>query len=169
MVTSLHAQAQSGIDPAPAVSERRATQVRVATSVPKDAQSVALFLEAPQDAPGGIDSEGLQRAGFRGRLGQTLLVPRSDAAVSVAVGWAGKDPSALSRLRDAAAAYARSVPGHERLALAVPKVPGVAPEVVAQALVEGALLARYRYLPYKALADGETWVAALTLVSSESR
>jgi len=53
-------------------------------------------------------------------------------------------------LRNAAAAFARAVPGENRLALELPNGIGISPVKAAQAMVEGVLLARYTFGSLKA-------------------
>jgi leucyl aminopeptidase len=69
-------------------------------------------------------------------------------------------------LRDAAASFAKAAATHERLAVSLGDTTGVSAPAAAQAVVEGALLARYRYdvlrssTPAKALRE-------LTVVSAD--
>ena len=73
-------------------------------------------------------------------------MPRRDGPSVVAVGIG--DPAALDagRLRDAAAAFARAAAKHgARWRRRWPTSPPSAPDVAGQAVVEGILLARYRY------------------------
>src|SRR6185503_231692 len=93
----------------------------------------------------GVSRDGLTAAGFRGRVGDTLVVPGADGSARVAVGIG--DPAELDAagLRDAAAAFARAAAHHAHVALRLPPAIDVAPADAAQAVVEGVLLARYRY------------------------
>ncbi|HEV7760659.1 MAG TPA: M17 family peptidase N-terminal domain-containing protein [Acidimicrobiales bacterium] len=93
----------------------------------------------------GVSRDGLTAAGFRGRVGDTLVVPGADGSARVAVGIG--DPAELDAagLRDAAAAFARAAVHHAHVALLVPPATELAPADAAQAVVEGVLLARYRY------------------------
>ena len=68
-----------------------------------------------------------------------------------------------AKLRDAAAAFGRAAAKHARLATTLADVAGVKPDVAAQVVVEGALLARYRYDSLKKKAAG-TPVKELTLI-----
>ena len=121
--------------------------VKVATSVPAAAMvcGVPVALSGPVPAALGIGRARLEAAGCDGKVGSALAVPVLDGPVLVAFGVG--DPSKLdtAALRDAAAALARAAAGHDRLAVTMAGIDGVAPEAAAQALVEGVLLARYRY------------------------
>ncbi len=103
----------------------------------------------------GLDRSALAAAGFGGALGETLLVPRQGAPTLVAVGIG--DPASLDvpELRDAAAAFARAVGKHERITISIADVTGVPARAAAQAVVEGVLLARYRYDAFKPKAPGD--------------
>lgn len=101
-------------------------------------------VSASGQVPEGLSRQALQAAGFHGRVGQTLLWP----GAGMVLYGIGDEPDAAS-LMDAAAAFANTVPATERLALMAPDSTAVPPDIVAQALVEGVALARYRYEPLK--------------------
>ena len=105
--------------------------------------------------PLGLDRAALSAAGFGGGLGETLLIPRQGGPTLVAVGIG--DPAALdaAAIRDAAAAFARAVGTHERITISVAELADVPPEIAGQAVVEGVLLARYRYDAFKPKAPGD--------------
>jgi leucyl aminopeptidase len=96
------------------------------------------------------------------------VLPRPDGPTIVAVGIG--DPAALdaSRLRDAAAAFARAVGKHAHLTTTLANVVSVPPAVAGQAVVEGVLLARYHYDAFKPEASS-TALRALTLVAGAER
>src|SRR4029079_7947395 len=93
----------------------------------------------------GLDREALAAAGFDGRIGQTLALPRAEGPLLVAVGIGDVEALDASGLRDAAAAFARAAGRHGDLAAFVFDLPGVTFEVAGQAIVEGVLLGGYRY------------------------
>ncbi|MFI6646744.1 leucyl aminopeptidase [Streptomyces sp. NPDC050529] len=103
--------------------------------------------ELPDDVT--IGDRTAQAAGMTGAVGRTLVCPDASGAPVVLYGVG--DPAALdaSALRDAVAAFAQAVPA-TRLELALPEGPLLTPEAAAQAAVEGVLLARYGYEPFKA-------------------
>jgi leucyl aminopeptidase len=93
----------------------------------------------------GVDRAMLQEVGFDGQVGQAQVVPRRGASTAVAVGVGNTADLDASKLRDAAAALARAASKHPHLAVALNGMTAVPPEAASQAVVEGALLARYRY------------------------
>ena len=164
---SFHATAQGDLNPAPSRDAADTTKVGVATSVPKGASGVAVTVGVEGAVPPelGVGRDGLRAAGFEGKAGQTLAIPR-DGATLIAVGIG--EPAKLSAavLRDAGAALGRAGARHGHLAAMVPNTNGVAAVEAAQSLVEGALLARYRYTPLRHIPEHEPPLRELTLVSA---
>ena len=115
----------------------------------------------------GLDRATMVAAGFDGRVSQTLVLPRPDGPTVVAVGIGNPAELDASKLRDAAAALACAVGKHAHLSTTLAEVARVPPEVAGQAVVEGVLLARYRYDALKQ-ASGPV-LAALTLVAAPER
>lgn len=114
----------------------------------------------------GLPRAALAAAGFDGRVGAALLLPRPAGPAVVAVGIGpGPDPGATG-MRDAGAAFARAALGGARLAVHLPS--GAPAEAAAHALAEGVLLARYHYPPLRRRATGAD-VTALTAVTSPDR
>jgi leucyl aminopeptidase len=158
-------------NPTPSIERAHDVVVTVSRSVPSTADAVGVPVAAQGAVPRqlGLDRVTLAGSGFDGKVGQTLVVPRRGGPTLVAVGTG--EPGALTpaQLRDAAAAFARAAAKHGALATALAEVAGaVAPEVAAQAVVEGIILARYRYgaLKREAPAAG---LGEITLVSTASR
>ncbi|HZW01211.1 MAG TPA: M17 family peptidase N-terminal domain-containing protein [Candidatus Deferrimicrobium sp.] len=85
------------------------------------------------------------------------------APAGVALGLDGATPDGPDALRDAAATHARSCADQQHVAVLVPG--GIAPAEAAAAIVEGALLARYRYDVLRSRPTG-TPLEELTLVTS---
>jgi leucyl aminopeptidase len=83
----------------------------------------------------------------------------------VGIGDAGRADS--SAIRDNAAAFSLAVPRHSRLVTDLAQATGVPAQQAAQAVVEGVLLARYRYTPLRT--DGHQPVALtdLTVLADE--
>ena len=154
------------VDLTPSLKQSASVIVDVAASVPARATAVSEPVRSSGDvpAPVGHDRATLNAAGFRGAPGETLIIPRSDEPTLVLVGVG--DPSGIdaARLRDAAAAFARGARNHARLAIDLDVLVGVPFDVAAQAIVEGALLARYRYDTFRQQPSG-TPLEALTLVA----
>ncbi|RKG71197.1 leucyl aminopeptidase [Corallococcus sp. CA054B] len=165
MLTSFHSRAQAEFHPAPSIESPEETKLAVAATVPTDAGCVGTFVGADEEvkAPG-LDRAFLKAAGFEGKAGQTLLIPRSGGPPLVAVGLGARAQLDAGKLRDAAAAFARTVGHQKHVALQVPDTGSVPADLAAQALTEGVLLARYRYRPYKRHSEQEPPLENLTLV-----
>jgi leucyl aminopeptidase len=147
----------------------RAT-VSVARSVPSSATAVGIAVGSKGAVPRqiGLDRDALAAAGFEGKQGQTLVIPKEGKSVVIAVGVgdAGLD---VAKLRDAAAAFARAASRQSHLATGLADVAGgVAPASAAQAVTEGVLLARYRYEQLKSKKSGVP-LEQLTLVTTAER
>lgn len=144
---TFHAEAQQKFDPAPSLRPTSKAKLAAETSVPASATAVGVAVSTDGDIPKelGFDRTALSATGFSGKLGQTQVIPRAKGATVVAVGIGPKDAIDLSTLRDAAAAFARAVETHERIAIVLGNN-APSPKLAAQALVEGAVLARYHYL-----------------------
>ncbi|HEY0117215.1 MAG TPA: M17 family peptidase N-terminal domain-containing protein, partial [Cellulomonas sp.] len=87
----------------------------------------------------------LERAGFSPAVGSALAEPRHGGPALVAVGLGEAGALTAAAVRDAAAAFARSVPRDGALAFLVPSSAAVPPDEAAAAVVEGVLLARHRF------------------------
>ena len=158
----------SWFDPAP--SWRRDAELSVAAA--RTAHSAVGAIGVPVGEKGpmprqlGVDRATLATLGFEGKAGQTLVVPRRDGADVVAIGTGGGRPSD-AELRDAAASFARAVPKHAALATSLHDA-GRDPAGAAQAVVEGVLLARYRFDSLKSNGDTSP-LESLTLLSPADR
>src|SRR5205085_1799661 len=122
--------------------------VSVARSAPStaDAIGVPVATKGPVARQLGLDRVTLSESGFDGTVGQTLVLPRRSGGALVAIGVGEPDGLTAATLRDAAAAFARAAAKHGALATALVDVAtGIPADVAAQAIVEGVVLARYRY------------------------
>ncbi len=169
MLTSLHSRAQSTFHPAPSLEGRSTTRFTTAPSIPADADVIGVFVDPNASSPElldklGVDREALLSAGFEGKAGQVLVVPRSKGPPVVAIGVGDRGQLDLGKLRDAAAAFARAAHTKTRLALLLPDTGGVPSGLAAQALAEGILLSRYRYLAYQRPAQNGRAIESLTFV-----
>lgn len=143
-----------------------AVVVSTVRSAPRSADAVGLAV-APTGTVArqlGLTRAALERHGFTGSVGQTLVVPSREGPVFVAVG-VGDDPTA-TQLRDAAAAFARAAAKHADLATNLVEASGVEPAVAAQAVTEGVVLARYRYVGLKTDTSNGAALASLSLIVS---
>ncbi|WP_117000591.1 leucyl aminopeptidase [Desertimonas flava] len=131
-------------DPAP--SRSTTIDVVVTRSAPAAAGAIGLPVGEKGAVPRslGLDRATLAAAGFEGKLGQTHVVPRQGAAALVAIG-VGEGNLSTSQLRDAAAAFARAAGKHGSLATALHTSASGSAADAAAAVVEGIVLARYRY------------------------
>lgn len=130
-------------DPVPSL-ERRVT-VTVASGA-EDAAAVAVFVDAegelPTGVPDGLDREALAAAGFTGKSGQSLVLPGAPLRVLVGIGAA---LTTGAQLRDAAATFASAAKESASIAIDLSGVTDIDAGTAGQAVVEGALLARYQY------------------------
>lgn len=142
--------------------------VSVATEIPATAEAVGFVVGPAGPVPTeiGLDRAALERHGFTGALGQALTVPVASGATTVVLGLGGDGDD----LRLVGAAFVRAAGKLTDLALVVPAelaAGQLGAALVAEALVEGALLARYSYPVLKAESPREP-VRSLTLVTGES-
>jgi len=163
-------QLRAGVHPAPSLAEAGRIKVSVARSVPANATAIGVAVGTRGAVPKqlGVDREALAAAGFEGKSGQALVIPRERQPVLIAVGIGEAAPDA-DGLRNAAAAFARAAARHSHLATALADVASaVAPAAAAQAVTEGVLLARYRYEQRKRV-KSDAPLAELTLVTTAGR
>ncbi len=163
-------RATAGFDPLPSRARSAGSRIAVAAAAPPDTEALGIPVASSGEVPSiiGVDRERLLESGFSGALGQTLALPHAERPVVVAVGVG--EPGTLdgAGLRDAAAAFARAAARDGVLATTLAEVAEVGPEEAGQAVVEGVLMARYRY---RAFADrpGEAPLTGLTLVAGAKR
>jgi leucyl aminopeptidase len=146
-VTVLTSRAERGadFDPAPSIALVDAVEIDIAA-----APLAAAVLGIPVPNEGAVGTElgferaALEAAGFKGDSGQTLMFPRPDGSPVVAVGM-GAGPADVAGVRNAAGAFGRRTSANDHVAIPLPQLAGIEAELVAQAIVEGILLARYRY------------------------
>ena len=132
-----------------------------------EAVSVPVATDGPVPSVLGVDRDGLRRAGFVATVGQALAFPRAGGPVLVAVGVGRPEELDSAAVRDAAAAFASAVPYDAHLATRLPSSDLVDPRASAAAVVEGVLLARYRF-QLRSRESGPERVASLTLVAPEA-
>ena len=162
---------RTDVTPTPSVSGSSSVRVEVDPSVPATATALGVPVGA-DDADGevpaelGVDRSRLAASGFDASVGTALVVPTKQDPTIVAVGVGDPATLDMAALRDAAAAFARAASSHAELAFSLAGIDGAAvvPELAAQAVVEGVLLARYGYDPLRSEPKG-TPLTALTLVT----
>ena len=161
--------ARADFDPIPSV--RRPARVTVVSELPTVADAAALavpvFAGAEPPADLGVDAAHLAVAGFTGAAAQTLVVPGDDGRALVALGIGDGAEVGLTLVRDLAAGFARSVPQHLTLAVELPESgTALSAGEFAQAVVEGVLLARWRF--FVGRGGDEPTLTALTIVAPEA-
>jgi leucyl aminopeptidase len=163
-------RAVAGFDPLPSRPRSAALIIDVASTATPGTEAIGIPVATVGDVPSGIgvDRALLLESGFTGALGQTLALPRGEHPVVVAVGIGEPGTLDPAGLRDAAAAFARAAVRDGRLATTLGDLAGIDPETAGQAIVEGVLLARYRY---RAFVDrpAEAPLSALTLLATAGR
>ncbi|HXZ84498.1 MAG TPA: M17 family peptidase N-terminal domain-containing protein, partial [Myxococcota bacterium] len=129
-------------------------------------------LRALDEALGGALGQWIGTAQFEGKSGQLVAFPAPEGVRSrrVLLVGLGKEVDAEA-LRSAAARAVRELRRAKlaRAALRIPTLRRPAPEDVAQALAEGALLGHYRFDKYKTADDLPPEVSALELLASDAR
>ena len=160
--------ARGDFDPIP--SARRQVEISVASSLPSVEQAAALAVpvasgaEPPADL--GTDAAHLRIAGFTGSAGEHLVVPGADGRALVALGIGDASTVDETRVRDLAADFARAVPQHLSLAVELPEgSTAISPADFAQVVVEGIVLARWRYFVGKG--GDEPTLTALTIIAPD--
>jgi leucyl aminopeptidase len=109
--------------------------------------AIGVVVTSDGDLPAGLelDREALAFAGFEAKTGTTLILARSRRPLIVVVGAGASAELGTAGLRDAAAAFARATSRFGRIGLRVPSIGAADAADAAQALTEGAILARYRF------------------------
>ena len=143
--------------------------VSIVRTAPRTAEVVGLAVGPSGPVPRqlGLNRATLEAHGFAGKVGQTLVVPARDGATVVAVGVG--DRPAVKQLRDAAAAFVRAAGKRTHLATNLVDAVDLDAAAAAQAVVEGALLANYKYLGQKTDRSGASALASLSLVAGQAR
>lgn len=144
--------------------------VTLSSSVPKSASAVDIPITTGDVAKLSADKKKAAKLqGFEGKPGQTLVLSGSGSGpVEVLVGLGPKKEITLDRLRQAAAAFARSVVRHNVVAttMADTSVDGVEPSAVLAAVVEGVRLSTYRFTAHKSKVKDR--LGKVVIVSSAS-
>ncbi len=169
-VTTVLTESVATFDPTPSVARAGDVVVSVSRSVPAaaDAVGVPVGTKGPVPRQLGLDRASLTAAGFDGNVGQTLAVPRKGGGAVVAVGIGDPDTLTPAQLRDVAAAFARAAGTHASLATSLVDVGALPADVAAHVIVEGILLARYRYGALKKEVP-TTGLREITLVAGSGR
>ncbi len=162
-------------DPVPSETPVRALTIDVRETPAGDATVLGVLVGKSGDVPAevGLSRDALKRAGFTGGTGQTLTLPRPDGRTVIAVGLGDPAKVDAAAVRDAAGAFARSANHDAAIAISLAgteswEVPfGAGPldaAAVGQAIVEGAVLGRYRYEELRSSSE-VTALEAVTVVA----
>lgn len=162
------ASSPTTLDPVPSVAALGAIVVSVAATATDDA-IIGVFA-APGAGHGDFDADALRAAGFDGKVGQTLVIPRAGQRAEVLIGSGEPDGFAGDGARDAAAAFAVAAPDGTHLALDVRSLADSSPDwqAIAQCVVEGVLLASYRFDVLRTTPKGRALERVTLVVTDES-
>ncbi|MDO8364144.1 MAG: leucyl aminopeptidase [Actinomycetota bacterium] len=121
--------------------------VLISRATPKTIDAVGVPVATTGTVPRslGLNRAALAAAGFEGKAGQTLVVPNGNGATQIAVGIGEPGALTVQALRNAAAALVRAAGKRATVATNLADLEGTEAAKAAQAVVEGALLAAYRY------------------------
>lgn len=146
--------------------------IQTARTLPRavDVLGVPVGTKGPVDRQLGLSRDALAAHGFDGKVGQTLVLPRSTGPNLVAVGIGDPAKTQPSHLRDAAAALARATSRHTHVATTLVDATRVDARQAGRNVVEGFVLASYRYTDLKTAAkNGKSATQQLTLITSAQR
>lgn len=109
--------------------------------------AIGVMVTSDGALPAGVplDREAQARAGFEAKPGTVLALPGPGTPLIVLVGAGPSRELGTPVFRDAAAAFTRATSRFGRVGLRVPTIGSTDAAAAAQALAEGAILARYRY------------------------
>jgi leucyl aminopeptidase len=159
-------RAGAGFDPIPSRHAAADVRVQVTPGVPSTATALGIpvFGDGPVPDRQAFDRATLDQSGFTAAAGQALVLPQLDGPTVIEVGLGNHAVAGTAAVRDGAAAFARAASRHGDLAFDVSGLAELAPADVGQAVVEGVLLARYRYRGFTDKAT-EAPLSSLTLVT----
>ncbi len=160
----------SDFNPVPSIEKTRAVRVNSAATAPAEADALGIAVGASGEPPEvlGLGRAALSGSGFDGTLGQTLAIPAGGGPLLVAIGIGDAKELDATKVRDAAAGFARAAGRQTRLAISLDGMADIEPRIAAQMCVEGMLLARYSYDPLKRAAAGVP-VESIDIVASPAQ
>ena len=144
--------------------------VLIARTTPKNVDAVGVPVATTGSVPRslGLNRAALAAVGFEGKPGQTLVVPSGTGPAQIAIGIGEPGSLTVQVLRDAAAAIVRAAGKRAVVATNLADLDGVDAAKAAQAVVEGGLLAAYRYAGIKKEPNTSA-LTQLVLVVGEKR
>jgi leucyl aminopeptidase len=126
--------------------------VKIAKTAPAGATAVAVPVFADRlTKVEGVRKAALDRAGFGGKVGETLVLDDGEHA-RVLVGLGASSAVGANELRTAAALFARAAGRHRRVAVDYPEGIDLDPSDGVRAVTEGLILGAYRFETYKSSA-----------------
>jgi leucyl aminopeptidase len=129
------------------MSELLSVKIAKAAPAGATATAVAVFADRLSKVPG-VRKAALDRAGFSGKVGETLVLEDGEHA-RVLVGLGRAAAVGTNELRTAAAVFARAVARHRRVAVDYPEGLELEPSEGVRAITEGLVLGAYRFDTYK--------------------
>lgn len=123
--------------------------VKIAKTAPAGATAVAegVCSDRLTKVPG-LKKAALERAGFGGRVGETLVLNDGERS-RVLVGLGSSASVGVNELRTAAAVFARGSSRHRRIAIDLPEGLDLEAAEAVRAITEGLILGAYRFDGYK--------------------
>lgn len=153
------------VDPVPAWQHNPAIEVvSLSDSGERPVLGVPIGTDGNVPADVRVSWDALTAAGFTGQVGQALALP-GEGQLVIVYGTGSPDGLDSARLRTAVAEYARAATGYTELAIRLPSADRTDPAAMAQAAVEGALLARYAYTPLKTSDGTAEPIGAVTVIA----
>jgi leucyl aminopeptidase len=145
--------------------------VEIVKSAPRTVEAIGVPVASsgPVARQLGLGRAALAANGFEGKAGQVLVLPAATGPTHIAIGIG--EPGAIDAkgLRDAAAALVRAAGKRTTIATSLADLDGVDARVAGQAVVEGALLASYKYIGLKTDTSGASALVSLSLVVGDKR
>ena len=145
--------------------------VEIVKSVPRGAEAIGFPVATSGAVPRqlGLSRAALAANGFEGKAGQVLVVPAATGPALIAVGIGDAAELTANGLRSAAAALVRAAGKRTTVATSLADLEGVDSKTAGQAVVEGALLAAYKYIGLKTDTSGASSLVRFSLVAGDKR
>lgn len=138
-------------------------------SIPKTVEVIGVPVGTTGAVPRqvGLSRAALTTHGFEGKVGQTLVVPSTSGATIVAVGIGDARKATVATVRRSAAALARAASRRASVATTLVDAVSLDARSAAQAVVEGFVLASYRFTDLKS--GVENPAVTLSVVATGAR
>jgi leucyl aminopeptidase len=145
--------------------------VDIVKSVPRSVEAIGVpvFASGPVPRQLGLSRASLAANGFEGKPGQVLVLPSATGPALIAIGLGELSALDAHGLRRAAAALVRAAGQRASIATALADIDGVDAKVAGQAIVEGIVLAAYRYIGLKTDRTSLSNLESVSLVVGDKR